>query len=326
MIAVKESSRAEEALDVSLTGYLLLDNPLLNKGSAFSPEERCEFGLLGLLPPHISTMEEQSARAYENYRRKETDVERYIFLVSLQDRNEILFYRLLQEHTAEMMPIIYTPTVGAGCQSYSHLFRRPRGLYISYPERDEIDRMLANAPTQDPSVIVVTDGERILGLGDLGVGGMGIPVGKLSLYTLCAGIHPRETLPILLDVGTNNQELLRDPLYLGWRHGRVRGEEYDRFVESFVGAVVRRFPDAVLQWEDFAKNNASRLLGHYRDRLCTFNDDIQGTGAVTLAGLIAASRVKGERLRDQRVVILGAGSSATGIGDQVVTAMASEGL
>ena len=326
MTAVKELDAAGEALSVSLTGHLLLDNPALNKGSAFSPEERRAFGLQGLLPPHISTMDEQLARTYENYLRKETDVERYVFLVSLQDRNETLFYRLLQEHTAEMMPIIYTPTVGTGCQSYSHLFRRPRGLYISYPERDEIDAILANAPTQKPAVIVVTDGERILGLGDLGVGGMGIPVGKLSLYTLCAGIHPRATLPILLDVGTDNRDLLDDPLYLGWRHGRVRGAEYDEFVEAFVGAVMRKFPNVLLQWEDFAKDNAARLLERYRDRLCTFNDDIQGTGAVTLAGLLAATKAAGTTLGEQRIVLLGAGSAAHGISDQIVAAMTDEGL
>ena len=319
-------AREGEVLEVSASGYQLLDTPLLNKGSAFTEEERREFGLLGLLPPQTSTVEQQLARAYENYKRKESDLERYVFLVSLQDRNETLFYRLLQEHVAEMMPVIYTPTVGLGCQRYSHIFRRPRGLYISYAQREEIDRVLANAASDEVEVIVVTDGERILGLGDLGVGGMGIPVGKLSLYTLCAGIHPSATLPVLLDVGTDNEELLRDPLYLGRRHGRVRGEEYDRFVESFVEAVTRRFPRAVLQWEDFAKSNAARLLERYRDRLCTFNDDIQGTGAVTLAGLLAAARVKGERLRDQRVCILGAGSSAVGISDQTVAAMVSEGL
>ncbi|MBL8191099.1 MAG: NAD-dependent malic enzyme, partial [Acidobacteria bacterium] len=313
-------------LDVSLCGQELLENPMLNKGSAFSEAERLEFGLLGLLPFHPSTIEEQLARTYENYRRKETDLERYIFLVSLQDRNETLFYRLVQEHITEMMPIIYTPTVGLGCQRYSHVFRRPRGLFISFPHRNEIDRILENAPVKDIAVIVVTDGERILGLGDLGVGGMGIPVGKLSLYTLCAGIHPAQTLPILLDVGTNNQELLNDPLYLGWRHERLRGQEYDDFVEMFVQGVMRRFPNVILQWEDFSKNNAPRLLERYRNRLCTFNDDIQGTGAVTLAGLLAATKMLHTKLSQQRIVILGAGSSATGISDQIVTAMISEGL
>jgi malate dehydrogenase (oxaloacetate-decarboxylating) len=314
-----------ETLEVEPTGYTLLDTPLLNKGSAFTEEERREFGLTGLLPPHPSTIAEQLARVYENYRAKDSDIERYIFLVSLQDRNETLFYRLLEEHINEMMPVIYTPTVGAGCQRYSHVFRRPRGLYISYPYRAEIGRVLENAPTRGVEVIVVTDGERILGLGDLGVGGMGIPVGKLSLYTLCAGIHPSTTLPILLDAGTDNRELLNDPLYLGWRHERVRGREYDEFVEAFVAAVMEKFPDVLLQWEDFSKGNATRLLERYRERLCTFNDDIQGTGAVTLAGLLAAMRVRGERLRDQRVAFLGAGSSATGISDQIVAAMVEEG-
>ena len=315
-----------EHLDVSLTGQELLESPLLNKGSAFSDEERTQFELLGLLPYHASTVDEQLARTYENYRRKESDLERYIFLVSLQDRNETLFYQLLHAHITEMMPIIYTPTVGLGCQKYSHLFRRPRGLYVAYPHHKRLDQILSHSPVKDVAVIVVTDGERILGLGDLGVGGMGIPVGKLSLYTLCAGIHPATTLPILLDVGTNNQELLSDPLYMGWRHERVRGQDYDDFIEAFVQAVMRRFPHVLLQWEDFSKNNAPRLLERYRDRLCTFNDDIQGTGAVTLAGLLAAMKVKGERLSDQRVVILGAGSSATGISDQIVAAMMSEGV
>jgi malate dehydrogenase (oxaloacetate-decarboxylating) len=262
---------------------------------------------------------------YENYSRKTSDLERYVFLVSLQDRNETLFYRLLHEHITEMMPIIYTPVVGLGCQRYSHIFRRPRGLYISYRQIDDIDEILQNAPAQPPDVIVVTDGERILGLGDLGVGGMGIPIGKLSLYTLCAGINPAKTLPVLLDVGTNNQELLDDPLYLGMRERRVSVDRYDAFIEAFVAAVMHRFPTAVLQWEDFSKNNAARLLERYRDRLCTFNDDIQGTGAVTLAGVLAATASLGQRLRDQRVVILGAGSSAIGISDQLVAAMVSDG-
>jgi malate dehydrogenase (oxaloacetate-decarboxylating) len=315
----------EDVLDVSLTGHALLDHPLLNKGSSFSDEERHEFGLLGLLPPHVSSMEEQLLRTYENYSRKTSDLERYIFLVSLQDRNETLFYRLLQEHITEMMPIIYTPVVGLGCQQYSHIYRRPRGLYISHRQIHRLDAILSNAPCQAPDVIVVTDGERILGLGDLGVGGMGIPIGKLSLYTLCAGIDPAKTLPVLLDVGTNNQSLLDDPLYLGSRHRRIPLDEYDAFIDAFVVAIKCRFPHALLQWEDFSKANAARLLAKYRDRLCTFNDDIQGTGAVTLAGLLAATAATHQRLRDQRVVILGAGSSAVGISDQLVTAMVSEG-
>ena len=311
--------------EAGLTGHLLLDHPLLNEGSAFQEDERRQRRLLGLLPYHCSTVDEQLTRVYENYKRKDSDLERYIFLNSLQDRNETLFYRLLREHITEMMPIIYTPTVGEGCRRYSHVFRRPRGVYVSYPYRDEIEALLDNAPTQNVEVIVVTDGERILGLGDLGVGGMGIPVGKLALYTLCAGIHPATTLPIILDVGTDNQELLGDPLYLGWRHERVRGEEYDKFIEVFVQAVMKKFPRVLLQWEDFSKNNAPRILGRYRDRLCTFNDDIQGTGAVTVAGLLAATKVTNTKLSDHRIVILGAGSSAIGISDQIVAAMATEG-
>lgn len=236
-----------ESLATTLAGHQILDEPLLNKGSAFSEEERRELGLMGLLPLHCSTIEEQLGRVYENYCRKDSDLERYIFLTALQDRNETLFYRLLSEHIAEMMPIIYTPTVGEGCRQYSHVFRRPRGLYISYPHKHEIAALLNDAPVQNVEVIVVTDGERILGLGDLGVGGMGIPVGKLSLYTLCAGIHPRTTLPILIDVGTDNEELLNDPLYLGWRHRRVRGKEYDDFIEAFVEAVEQKFPYVLIQ-------------------------------------------------------------------------------
>lgn len=315
-----------ETIQISLTGQALLENPLFNKSSAFSEEERREFGLVGLVPPHVSTIEEQLARTYESYKHKGTDLERYIYLVSLQDRNETLFYRLLQEHITEMMPIIYTPVVGEGCKQYSHIYRRPRGLFIPYSQRHDIGAVLANAPIKDVDVIVVTDGERILGLGDLGVGGMGIPVGKLSLYTLCAGLTPARTLPISLDVGTDNQDLLADPLYLGWRHERIRGQEYDDFIEAFVQAVMATFPNVLLQWEDFSKNNATRLLERYRDQLCTFNDDIQGTGAVTLAGFLAAMDVIGSKLSKQQIVMLGAGSSATGISDQIVSAMMSEGL
>lgn len=311
--------------EVTLTGQRLLDDPLLNKSSAFPEAERRELGLMGLLPLHISTIDEQLARVYENFKRKDNDIERYIFLTALQDRNETLFYRLLQEHVTEMMPIIYTPTVGEGCRQYSHVFRRPRGLYISYPFRNEILSLLNNAPANDAAVIVVTDGERILGLGDLGVGGMGIPVGKLSLYTLCAGIHPAKTLPILLDVGTDNQELLSDPLYLGWRHERVRGKDYEDFIEAFVAAIQVKFPNVLLQWEDFSKHNAPRILERYRDRLCTFNDDIQGTGAVTVAGLLAATKLTSTTLSKQRIVILGAGSAAIGICDQIAAAMMIEG-
>ncbi|HKZ81897.1 MAG TPA: NAD-dependent malic enzyme [Pyrinomonadaceae bacterium] len=318
--------RETQLVKTSLTGHSLLDNPLLNKGSAFSEDERREFGLLGLLPFHASTLAEQLRRTYENYSRKNSDVERYVFLTDLQDRNETLFYSLVHKHIGEMMPIIYTPTVGVACQEYSHLFRRPRGLYLSYPYRDRIPELLDNAPLDNVEIIVVTDGERILGLGDQGVGGMGIPVGKLSLYTLCAGIHPRTTLPILLDVGTNNRELLNDPLYLGWRHERVRGEQYSEFVDAFVLAVRQKWPNVLLQWEDFSKNNAPWLLEKYREEICSFNDDIQGTGAVTLAGLAAAVRAQGSQLGKQRIVILGAGSSATGISAQLEMAICREGF
>jgi malate dehydrogenase (oxaloacetate-decarboxylating) len=324
-VEVHDNHIDSDVLEVSLTGQMLLEHPLLNKGSSFPEDERREFHLLGLLPQHVAPLEVQLARTYENYRRKDDDLERYIFLASLQDRNEVLFYRLLSEHIQEMSPIIYTPVVGLACQHYSHLYRRPRGLYLSYPYKDEIDTLLQHAPTTDIDVLVVTDGERILGLGDLGVGGMGIPVGKLALYTVCAGIHPARTLPVILDVGTDNQELLNDPLYVGWHHERVRGPAYDAFIDTFVQAVKRLFPHLLLQWEDFAKKNARRLLTQYQDQLCTFNDDIQGTGAVTLAGLLAAVHVTGTKLSEQQVVILGAGSAATGIAERIVGAMESEG-
>jgi malate dehydrogenase (oxaloacetate-decarboxylating) len=321
----RDPATGEDTLEAPFDGYLLLECPIFNKGSAFPEDERYDLGLMGLLPPHIATIEEQLARTYENYQQKTSAQERYIFLTSLQDRNETLFYRLLYEHITEMLPIIYTPIVGMASQHYSHIYRRPRGLYISYPQRDKIEAILQHAPYAGVRVIVVTDGERILGLGDLGIGGMGIPIGKLALYSLCAGIYPATTLPIVLDVGTDNAELLDDPLYLGWRHERVRGAAYDDFVEAFVQGVMRVFPNALLQWEDFAKNNARRLLDHYRDQLCTFNDDIQGTGAVTLAGLLAALDISGARLCDQRIVMLGAGSAAIGIADQIVQAMVGEG-
>ncbi|MEW6127899.1 MAG: NAD-dependent malic enzyme [Acidobacteriota bacterium] len=323
---MKDERTGETYLEVSLSGQLLMDYSLLNKSSAFPAHERREFNLLGLLPPHITTIEEQALRVYDNYQRKQSDLERYIFLVSLQDRNETLYYYVLEHHIAEMMPIIYTPTVGLASQNYSHIFRRSRGLYISYEHRDIIDELFANVTDDDIAVIVVTDGERILGLGDLGFGGMGIPVGKLSLYTLCAGIHPATTLPVFLDVGTDNQDLLKDPLYLGWRHRRVRGKDYDDFVEAFVQGAMRRFPNVLLQWEDFARHNAKRLLEKYQDRLCTFNDDIQGTGAVAVAALMSATRVIKQKISDQKIVMFGAGSAATGIAEQMVAAMMREGL
>lgn len=312
-------------IETPLTGEQLLENPLLNKGSAFTLDERRELGLLGILPPHVATIDEQLSRTYENYRRKDTDLERYIFLAALHDRNETLFYRLLQEHIREMSPIVYTPVVGEASEYYSHIYRKPRGLYISYLLRDEIATILHGVSHHDVRVIVVTDGERILGLGDLGLGGMGIPVGKLALYTLCAGIHPATTLPIVLDTGTNNPSLLKDPLYLGWHHERVRGPEYDVFVDAFVQGVRQEFPNAILQWEDFAKGNARRLLDRYRKTVCSFNDDIQGTGAVTLAGVLTAVEMAGSTMNAQRVAVLGAGSAATGICEQLVAAMVDAG-
>jgi malate dehydrogenase (oxaloacetate-decarboxylating) len=323
---VADDRTGERALAVPFRGRLLLDCSLLNKGSAFPEPERCDFGLLGLLPARVSTLEEQVARRYLEYRQKATDLERFLFLRALQDRNETLFFRLVQDHLAEMMPMIYTPEVGEACQRYSDLFHRPRGLFLSYPHRQELDAALENRPYRRVDVLVVTDGERILGLGDLGVGGMGIPVGKLALYTLCGGVHPARTLPVTLDVGTNNPEKLADPHYLGWRHERVRGPEYDAFIEAFVQAVMRHLPGVLLQWEDFAQSNARRLLDLYRDRLCSFNDDIQGTGAVTLAALLSAVRVTRSRLRDQQVVLLGAGSAGTGISDLIRAALMRDGL
>ncbi len=317
---------AADAIEVPVVGHLLLERPLLNKGTAFPEEERRELGLLGLLPPHEETLEEQAARAFEAFRAKPDDLERHIYLRQLQDTNETLFYRLLLDHLAEMMPVVYTPTVGLACERFSHIYRRPRGLFISYPERADIDAILENAASPRVEAIVVTDGERILGLGDQGAGGMGIPIGKLSLYTACGGIHPATTLPILLDVGTNNEERLRDPLYIGWRHERISGPEYYEFVDAFVQAVERKFPEVLLQWEDFAQPHAGPLLDRYRDRLCTFNDDIQGTAAVTTGTLLAAVAVAGRRLRDERVAILGAGSAGCGVAEQLVAAMVEEGL
>jgi malate dehydrogenase (oxaloacetate-decarboxylating)(NADP+) len=303
-----------------------LHNPELNKGSAFTVSERDALGLRGLLPPHISTQEEQVARVLDNFNSKPDDLEKYIYLMGLADRNETLFYRVVADNLATMMPIIYTPTVGKACQEYGHIFRRPRGLYITAEDRGEIAAVVANWPHDDVRVIVVTDGERILGLGDLGVNGMGIPVGKLSLYTACAGIHPSLTLPITLDVGTNNESLLQDPFYMGLRQRRMRGVAYDDFLEEFVAAVTDRYPRALIQFEDFATKNAFSLLHKYRERICTFNDDIQGTAGVTLAALYSALRLIDGQLRDQKLLFLGAGEAGIGIADLVVSAMQDEGL
>ena len=307
-------------------GMDLLDTPLLNKGTAFTEEERTVFGPLGLLPPHVETLEEQVVRAYEAYQRKDDDLERHIYLRALQDTNEVLFYRLLLDHIEEMTPIVYTPTVALACQQFSHIYRRPRGLFVSYPRRDSIGTLLRNRPNPNVDVIVVTDGERILGIGDQGAGGLGIPIGKLSLYTLIGGIRPERTLPIVLDVGTNNQERLNDPEYLGWRHERITGQDYFDFIDQFVQAVKQEFPETCLQWEDFANSHARPILERYRDELLTFNDDIQGTAAVALGAILGAIKVSGKSLRDQQIVIFGAGSAAIGVADGLRAAMKEEGL
>jgi malic enzyme len=331
IIAMKISLKIDPAtgqkyMAVSEKGRGLLLNPLTHKGTAFTLRERDELDLHGLLPPAICTIKQQLERTYENYLAKTTNLERFIYLTSLQDRNETLFYRLVLDHIDEMMPVVYTPVVGEACQKYSHIYRKARGLYINYDQRDSIEKILINSEITHPSIIVVTDGERILGLGDQGAGGMGIPIGKLCLYTLCAGISPHSTLPITLDVGTDNEERLKDPLYLGLRQKRVRGDAYQAFVDAFVAAVQKVFPQTLLQWEDFLKGNAIHQLKRFRDKLCSFNDDIQGTAGVIVAGLFSALRITQKRMRDQRVVFAGAGASAQGISDLIVSAMMSDGL
>ena len=304
----------------------LLNSPLWNKGTAFTDEERSKLGLRGLLPPHVESLDEQALRAYEAYKRKDDDLERHIYLRALQDTNEVLFYRLLLDHIEEMTPMVYTPVVAQACQEFSHIYRRPRGLFISYPLRDSLPQLLRNRPNPEVDVIVVTDGERILGIGDQGAGGLGIPIGKLSLYTLIGGIRPERTLPIVLDVGTNNPERLADPEYLGWRHERVTGQAYFDFVDQFVQAVKQELPSVCLQWEDFATPHARPILERYRDELLTFNDDIQGTAAVALGAVLGAIGVTGKRLREQQIVFLGAGSAAVGVADYLRAAVVQDGL
>jgi malate dehydrogenase (oxaloacetate-decarboxylating) len=308
------------------SGVRMLEDPLANKGTAFTETERSELGLRGLLPSVVETLDQQVARSYLAFQQQPSDLARHINLRAVQDANETLFYRLILDHVEEMLPIIYTPTVGLACQRFSEIYRRPRGLFISYPDRDRIGEILRNRPRRDVDVIVVTDGQRILGLGDQGIGGMGIPIGKLSLYSALGGIDPARTLPVLLDVGTDNPERLDDPMYLGWRHRRVGEDDYHSFVDQFVQAVRAELPDVLLQWEDFASVHALPILDRYRDRLLTFNDDIQGTAAVAVAALSAAAVAAGSRPREQTVVMLGAGSAGIGVCEQIVRSMVADGL
>ncbi len=321
----KQSSVARTRAVDFPRGIDLLNNPLLNKGTAFSEAERDALGLRGLLPPHVTTLPEQIERVMAAYHAKPNDLERHIYLASLLDRNETLFFRAVVDHIDELMPIIYTPTVGLACQVYAHIFRRTRGMYVSADDAGRVRQALANWPQRDVRAIVVTDGERILGLGDLGANGMGIPIGKLSLYTACAGVHPAVTLPVTLDIGTENTSLLEDPLYLGLRRRRVRGTEYDALVDEFVTAANERWPGVLVQFEDFGNKNAFRLLAEYRNRVCTFNDDIQGTAAVTLAGLFSAMRIIDGELTRQRFLFLGAGEAGVGIADLIVSTLVSMG-
>ena len=316
----------ESAIDVNLTGYALLAEPLLNKGTAFDEDEREAFGLHGLLPPHVGTLDEQVSRRMAALRSFSDDFERFVFLRGLQDTNETLYYAVLTRNIVEVLPLIYTPTVGQGCQCFSAVYSKPRGLFLSYPNRGRIESILSDPRYDKVTTIVVTDGERILGLGDQGAGGMGIPIGKLAIYTACAGLDPATTLPVMLDVGTDNAALLADPLYIGWRHERIKGEAYDDFIETFVSAVTRRWPNVLLHWEDFARHNATRLLERYRDRLCTFNDDVQGTAAVATGTLLSALAKSGGTLADQRIAVLGAGSAGCGIANLLLAAMIDAGL
>jgi malate dehydrogenase (oxaloacetate-decarboxylating) len=315
-----------QTVRTALSGYELLNDPLLNKGTAFTEAERDAFELHGLLPPHVATLDYQVQRRLDAFRKLGGDMQKYVFLRGLQDTNETLFYALLTQNIEEMMPIVYTPTVGLGCQQFSSIFRKPRGLFLSYPHKDDIRRILGNPRFDGVEAIVVSDGERILGLGDQGAGGMGIPIGKLALYTACAGLHPATTLPIILDVGTDSREHLDDPQYIGWQHERMRGDAYDAFIATFVDAVRERWPHVLLHWEDFAIGNANRLLARYRDSLCTFNDDIQGTAAIAVGTLLSAINVTGTPLNEQRIAVFGAGSAGTGICALLWRAMVDAGV
>jgi malate dehydrogenase (oxaloacetate-decarboxylating) len=313
-------------IKTALSGYELLNDPLLNKGTAFTEAERDEFDLHGLLPPYVTSLDLQVERRLDAFRGLGTDLQKYVFLRGSQDTNETLFCALLTRNIEELMPIVYTPTVGLGCQQFSRIFRKARGLFLSFPLKERIASILANPRFDGVETIVVSDGERILGLGDQGAGGMGIPIGKLALYTACAGLHPSAALPILLDVGTDNRELLADPLYIGWRHERVRGAAYDEFVASFVTAVRARWPHVLLHWEDFAIGNANRLLAQYRNQLCSYNDDIEGTAAIAVGAILSAINVTGVPLGEQRIAVLGAGSAGTGISALLLRAMVEAGI
>jgi len=321
-----DPATGEKYLPVRLRGQALMTDPVLNKGTAFTHEERAAFGIQGLIPPSICAIEKQLERVYENYRLQPGDFDRYLYLVALQDRNETLFYRLLSEHVEEMTPIVYTPTVGLACERFSHIYRRPRGLYITPEDSGRMRELLSELPYSEVSVIVATDGEGILGLGDQGAGGMGIPIGKLALYTLGAGIHPARCLPVCLDVGTNNARLRSDPLYLGTQRPRLEGDAYYRVLDEFVEAVAEVFPSTLLQWEDFSKQKAWTVLERYRDRICSFNDDIQGTGAITLAGVLGVCTVTGRGLADQRFVVHGAGAGGGAIIQVLLAALSEAGL
>ncbi|AIF97614.1 NAD-dependent malic enzyme [Alteromonas australica] len=320
------SEDTQRYLYIPHSGPSLLETPLLNKGSAFTARERAAFNLTGLVPPRYETIEEQVERAYMQYSSFDETLNKHIYLRAIQDNNETLFYRLIQKHIDEMMPIIYTPTVGDACEQFSDIYRSSRGLFVSWEERHQLDDIVRNATKRKVKVIVVTDGERILGLGDQGIGGMGIPIGKLSLYTACGGISPAYTLPVMLDVGTNNEKLLNDPMYMGARHPRIGQEDYDEFVDMFINAVKRRWPDVMIQFEDFAQPNAMPLLNRYRNKVCCFNDDIQGTAAVTLGTILAACRMKKQRLSEMNVAFVGAGSAGCGIAEMLIQQMVYEGI
>lgn len=323
---IRDPKTHAEWIETSLAGKLLLTVPQLNKGTAFPQAERHEFGLLGKLPAYVESLEEQVQRAYLQYQAYTDNLQKYIFLNNQHDKNQVMFFKLVSEHLAEMLPVIYTPTIGAAVKQYSREFRQARGLYIAYSDRDYIAEILDNRSHPEIDLIVATDGEGILGIGDQGVGGMDIPIAKLMVYTLCAGVNPLRTLPIMLDVGTNNQKLLDDPLYLGVRHKRIQGAAYDDFIKNFVDIVKQKFPQVFLHWEDFGRANARRNLERFRDQICSFNDDIQGTGVAALAALLAAVKATGTTLEDHRVIIFGAGTAGTGIADQICAAMVRDGL